>query len=209
MRSRVAGRLAVLSAAAGVCGAMLVPFVSIVHAVSAPLATADAQSAPPAVASVIKYWLEPPPPPDAGVVGQGQWLFRHWGCFLCHGSEGRGGVANPNYIKDTIPALNRIADWMLLYDAQDVAVIVDHLKRGTRLDTLVASPPVPRFAVFLAQYHSLQSLIRNGSVPGKKDPRGPTPTLRMPAWNQQLSEADVDAILAYLLTLRPATEPGR
>ena len=30
-------------------------------------------------------------------------------CTACHGKKGRGGVKNPNYIKDTIPNLNRLS----------------------------------------------------------------------------------------------------
>ena len=161
------------------------------------------QAVPVPARSVVKYWLEPPPPPDAGILGRGKWLFRQQGCFLCHGPEGQGGVANRNYVKDTIPALN-LAERMMLFEPEDVTAILDHMKRGSRLEALSDSPPVPRFNVFLAQYHSVQDVIRKGSVAGKKDPKGPTPPLKMPPWGQQLSDADIDAIVAYLLTLTPA-----
>ena len=162
-----------------------------------------AQAVPVPVRGIVKYWLEPPPPPDAGLIGRGKWLFRQQGCFLCHGPEGQGGVINKNYVKDTIPPLN-LAERMMLFEPEDVNAVLDHMKRGSRLEALEASPPVPRYNVFLAQYHSVEDVIRKGSVAGKKDPKGPVPPLKMPAWGQQLSNADIDAVVAYLLTLKPA-----
>lgn len=161
------------------------------------------QPAPVPVQSVVKYWLDPPPPTGAGPVARGKWLFRQQGCFLCHGPQGEGGVANKNYVKDTIPPLD-LAERMMLFEPEDVNAILDHMKHGTRLEVLADSPPVPRFNVFLAQYHSVQDVIRKGSVAGKKDPKGPVPPLKMPAWGRQLSDGDIDAVIAYLLTLKSA-----
>lgn len=62
----------------------------------------------------------PAPDPQAGVVERGKWLFRQQGCSLCHGPEGRGGVPNRNYLKDTIPLL-AVAEWMKL-EPEDVTV---------------------------------------------------------------------------------------
>lgn len=152
-----------------------------------------------------KYWLEPSPPPGAGPVERGKWLFRKKGCFTCHGQEGRGGVANWNYVKDTVPALNSLAEKLMLFDPEDVDTIVGEMERGHDLDSLVDSASVPHFNVFLAQCRSVRDVIRKGSASGKKDPLGPDPPLVMPAWGQRLSEADIDAIIAYLLTLRPGS----
>jgi mono/diheme cytochrome c family protein len=151
--------------------------------------------------SVVKYWLEPPPAAQAGVVERGKWLFRQKGCFLCHGPEGQGGVPNRNYIKDTIPRL-ALAEQMKL-EAEDVGPLLEQMKRGVRLDTLADSPPVPQFNVVLAQYHSIQDVIRKGNPAGKKDRKQLAPPLNMPKWEQELSEADIDAVIAYLLTAVP------
>lgn len=160
----------------------------------------------PSWASVEKYWLEPPPPPDASLVERGQWLFRQRGCITCHGSEGQGGVFNWNYVKDTIPALNTLAEKLMLFDPEDVDAIVEAMERRVPFEHLADSPPVPRFKVFLAQYRSVQDVIRKGNPPGKKDPNGPMPPLEMLAWGQRLSENDIDALIAYLLTLQPWEE---
>lgn len=160
------------------------------------------QPVPQAVLSpdaVVRYWEEPPPDAQAGVLERGKWLFRQQGCFLCHGPEGQGGVPNRNYVKDTIPPL-AVAEWMKL-EPEDVAPLLDQLRRGVRLETLEGSPPVPLFNVVLAQYQSVRELIRTGNPAGRKDPRQPAPPLNMPRWGRRLTDADIDAIIAYLLSL--------
>ncbi|MBI4456287.1 MAG: c-type cytochrome [Acidobacteria bacterium] len=155
---------------------------------------------------VRKYWLEPPPPAGASLVQRGAWLFRQKGCFLCHGPEGGRGVPNKNYVAGLVPALNTLAERLMLFDPEDVEAIVEQLEQGRDLESLTESPPVPRFNVFLAQYRSARDVIRNGSHPGKKNSRGPTPPLAMPTWDSILSKADIDALIAYLLTLQPWEE---
>lgn len=194
MNSRIAIPIAVLTTVLSVIGASA-------QSQSPGTPSPAGQTTPQ---SVIRYWLEPAPT-QAGVVERGKWLFRQKGCFLCHGPEGQGGVPNRNYIKDTIPRL-ALAEHMKLFEPEDVSAIVDHLKRGVRLDALADSPPVPRFNVVLAQYHSIQGVIRKGNPAGKKDPKGPRPPLNMPSWGRELSEADIDAIIAYLLNIVPGEE---
>lgn len=146
-----------------------------------------------------KYWLEPPPPADANLAERGRWLFRQKGCFTCHGPAGGGGVPNWNYVKGTVPALDTLAEKLMLFEPEDVRAILEQMEAGRDLESLFDSPPVPRFNAFLAQYRSVRNVIRQGSPPGRKDPHGPVPPLEMPAWGQQLSEPDIDAIIAYLL----------
>ena len=193
MSSRIAEAVAVLTTVLGASGAFAQP-----PGTPAP----SPQNTPQ---SVVKYWLEPAPA-QAGVVERGKWLFRQKGCFLCHGPAGEGGIANRNYIKDTIPRL-ALAEQMKLFEAQDVTAIVEQMKRGVRLDTLEASPPAPQFNVVLAQYHSIADVIRKGNPAGKKDSKKPAPPLNMPGWGRELSDADIDALIAYLLSAVPKEEP--
>ncbi len=151
----------------------------------------------------VEYWREPPPPEDAGLVRRGEWLFRQKGCFTCHGPAGQGGVPNLNYVKDTVPALNILSQTMFLFSPEDVRFVVEHLERRVPLESLEQDAPVPRFSVVLAQYESIRDVIRRGNPAGKKDPSGPIPPLEMPTWKSRLSDADIDAIIAYLLTQRP------
>jgi len=149
--------------------------------------------------SVRRYWLERPPV-NGGVVERGEWLFRQKGCFLCHGPAGKGGVANRNYIRDTVPRLSP-AQLLKLEEPEDVVTVLEHFKRGIPLDSL-AKDSVPRLEVVLAQYHTIRDLIQSGRTPAKKDANGPVPPLKMPSWRRDLSPADIDAILAYLLNTR-------
>jgi len=193
MSSRIAKALAVLTSGLSAIGAF---------GQSPGTPAPPAQNTPQ---SVVRYWLEPAPA-QTGVVERGKWLFRQKGCFLCHGPEGEGGIPNRNYIKDTIPRL-ALAEHMKLYEPEDVSAVLEQLKRGVRLDALEDSPPVPRFNVVLAQYHSIRDVIRKGNPAGKKDPKGPSPPLNMPRWIRELSDADIDAIIAYLLSAVPGEEP--
>ncbi len=146
------------------------------------------------------YWLLPPPE-DASRVERGRWLYRQKGCFNCHGTNGAGGVANFNYIDDAVPALDTAAEKMFLFFPEEIDAIIEPLERGVPLASLEDDPPTRRFAATLAQYESIRGVIKNGNPPGKKDPDGPEPPLRMPAWAHHLSDDDIDAIIAYSLAL--------
>ena len=77
-------------------------------------------------------------------------------------------MSNRNYVNDTIPRL-ALAEQMRL-EPEDVSPLVEQMKLGVRLETLAESPPVPEFNVVLAQYRSIQDVIRKGNAAGKKDP---------------------------------------
>lgn len=156
------------------------------------------------------YWLLPPPPSDASRTERGRWLFRRKGCFNCHGANGAGGVANWNYIDDVVPALDTMAERMFLFFPEDIEAIIEPLERGVALASLDDNPPTRRFGATLAQYDSVRGVIENGNPSGKKDPDGPEPPLRMPAWRHHLSDDDIDALIAYSLSLpleKPESDP--
>lgn len=153
-----------------------------------------------------KYWLSPSPPPGATLVERGKWLFHQKGCGTCHGESGEGGIRNFNYVSGTVPELRNLASKMFLYFPEDVQEIVDQLESGRPLEELQETTSLPRFNVVLAQYNSIRDLIRGGNPAGKLDPEGPPPPLEMPAWRFILSERDIDAVIAYLLTLQYSDE---
>ncbi|MBI4615347.1 MAG: c-type cytochrome [Planctomycetes bacterium] len=144
-----------------------------------------------------------PDAPEESAVARGWRLFNEMGCRSCHGAGGRGGVTNPNYIKDTVPPLHTLADRMMLFDREDVEEIVRILEQGSSLHSLEDDPPVPRFNAALAQYDAIREVIQNGITAGRKDPEGIAPPINMPSWRHLLSDADVDAIIAWLLTQQP------
>jgi mono/diheme cytochrome c family protein len=149
-----------------------------------------------------EYWLAEEPE-DASLVERGQWLFRRHACFSCHGRDGHGGVRNPNYAKETVPALDVLAEQAYLYHPEDIETIVALLERRTPLEDLWDNPPVPLFHAVLGKYQAVRDIIRKGSPAGKLDPEGREPPLSMPTWGQQLTDDDIDALIAYLLTLEP------
>lgn len=148
----------------------------------------------------------PPGEASAGFLSRGEYLFRSKGCVTCHGPGARGGVANPNYIKDKVPALNVLADSVQLWEPEDVETIIHLLEEGRDLASLEGDPPVERYPIFLAQFQALRDRVCNGNEAGKKDPGGPEPPLQMPAWRAVLSDRDIDAILGYLLSQFPWDE---
>ncbi|OGX40268.1 MAG: hypothetical protein A3C53_06905 [Omnitrophica WOR_2 bacterium RIFCSPHIGHO2_02_FULL_68_15] len=97
---------------------------------------------------------------------RGRAVFQKYGCVGCHGTDGRGGVKNPNAATGgEVPPLTYVA-------------------QGFTTD-------------------QLKQLIRAGRYPTKADPRGPTPPLWMPTWKDKLSDEELDAVTAYLVSLYP------
>ncbi len=170
------------------------------------VAVTDGAPVPPPLPSLGEFWKTPAPPAGASRVEHGKWLFQERGCFACHGEGGKGGVANPNYLKDTVPALNTLAERMKLEEPEDAQAIIAQLEKGAPLSSLSSAPPMRRFNVVLAQYDAIRDVIRKGSPSGMKDPAGPPPPLVMPAWGPRLTDFDIDAIIAWLLTQQPWEE---
>lgn len=141
---------------------------------------------------------DPDPRPAEGGVVLGKWLFRR-NCSACHGPEGIGGTINPNYIKDTYPQLNILAEKMMIGDSEDAKVVIEALAKGQDLEQ--ADLDIAKVNVVLAQFKALRDVVRKGSQPGKKDPQGPDPTA-MPTWANLLKDEEIYAIFAYLISLQ-------
>ncbi len=144
-----------------------------------------------------------PPPPGATLVEQGAFLFSDKGCANCHGKGGSGGVKNPNYLAGTVPQNNLLAEKMRLFEREDAQSAIALLEKRADLDALQSAPPFKSYPQFLAQYHAVHDLILNGNRAGKKDPAGPVPPLNMPSWRHQVSDEDVNALVAYLISQYP------
>lgn len=144
------------------------------------------------------------PSPSLPSIKRGHRLYLEVGCAVCHGPAGEGGVLNPNYVKDTIPALNTVAERMVLYEPEDVEMVLSALANLSPGDTLrnAEELDVPRAPVVVAQYESIRDVILMGNPGGKKDPSGKAP-LDMPAWEEKLTAAEVNHLIAFLLTLYP------
>lgn len=137
----------------------------------------------------------------------GEHLYTSTGCATCHGDDGQGGIYNPNYINEYVPELNTLAERMKIYWEEDADIMVDIMGKGVSLETLESNPPIENFSRFLAQYNSVRSKIRDGSPQVQKlDREGPEPPLTMPSWKHQLSDKEVDAVIAYLISRFPWEE---
>ncbi len=51
--------------------------------------------------------------------------------------------------------------------------------------------------------------IKDGAVPIPTDSRQPLPLLVMPKWKEQLKDAEIDAVVDYLFTLKPKGPAGK
>lgn len=127
-------------------------------------------------------------------------------CSACHGPRGSKGRVNPGYVKERIPNINVIAETMMLFEKEDAQAIIEPLKAGIPLETLLEDPPVARFNVVLAQYKSIFQTIKDGSIAGKENSDGPDPPYHMPRWAERLTDSEVNALIAFLLGEYPWEE---
>jgi mono/diheme cytochrome c family protein/predicted nucleic acid-binding Zn-ribbon protein len=137
---------------------------------------------------------------------RGRILYETYRCAACHGEGGVGGVENPNYAKGTVPALDKAAEVMMLYDEEDTEAVMREIVRGIPLDSLLDDPPVRRFGAVVAKYHLLRDTILNGNSAGRADPEGPDPPYHMPSWDEIFDSRQVDDLLVYLLSEYPWDE---
>jgi mono/diheme cytochrome c family protein len=150
------------------------------------------------------YWRAPQPEVEAGRLARGGWQFQVNGCVTCHGAGGRGGVTNPNSMNATVPELSTLGRRTFLFTPVDAAAFGGLLGSGWRLEDIEEAPSVPLFKAVKTQYLSYRQLVREGRRSAKLHPAGPRPPLDMPAWQSRLSDADIDGILAYLVSLSEA-----
>jgi mono/diheme cytochrome c family protein len=54
----------------------------------------------------------------------------------------------------------------------------------------------------------LKVKIKNGVSPARADPSGPEPLVAMPRWGEVLKEDELDAVAAYVLSLKPDASVG-
>ncbi|MBI5508637.1 MAG: c-type cytochrome [Deltaproteobacteria bacterium] len=159
-----------------------------------------------AVAPGCRHGGERPASTPRAVVDHGQLLFASMGCESCHGPRGSGGVRNYNYVKDVVPQNNLLAERLQLFEPDDAETVLALIDKGADLAALETTPPFKTYSRFLAQYKAVQDLIKNGNRAGKKDPAGPAPPLSMPAWREQLTDRDIESLIAFLLAQFPWDE---
>lgn len=136
--------------------------------------------------------------PTLSLLERGEKTFQLY-CRACHGSKGEGGVKNPNYANDEIPALDLIAERMFLYEKEDAEVLIRALEEFGDLTLADPQPDIPRFPLVLAQYHAIKEVIVNGNPAAKLHPEGPSP-FNMPSWRKSIRVEEINAVIAYLIS---------
>lgn len=105
-------------------------------------------------------------------IERGREVYRKYGCAGCHGSEGKGGVPNPNSkTAEQVPGLTYVAD----------GYTKDELKER----------------IFKGQRE----------IPAM-DAKRPSPPLYMPAWGAVIKDAELNDLVAYLISLKPKGGDG-
>lgn len=103
-----------------------------------------------------------------GKAADGQAAAKRLGCFGCHGPEGRGLVSNPGSLKGYTPA----------WDGADYAELVES---PAEFKQWVRNGITDRFRANPAARHFVEGEV-----------------IRMPAYHGQVSDADLEALLAYV-----------
>lgn len=117
-------------------------------------------------------------PAAKGFTERGRELFTELGCHACHGEDGVGGVDNLNYVLGTVPALDVMAERLMLMQPEDARKVIDMLEQGVDPASFADDPPFPDDHRFLAQYGVVTTVIKKGATAAKKDPAGPPPLFK-------------------------------
>jgi len=143
---------------------------------------------------------------DEGIVAHGEYLYRRMACGACHGPEGRGGVANYNYVQGHIVDHVHLATRMFLRDAASAARFVDWLAQQQSGEAPAPETELSGFGIVRARLEAAMALVRDGKNAARADLDGPVPPLQMPAWKHRLTDAQIRSIMAYLVSLNPWDE---
>ena len=140
-------------------------------------------------------------PDGATLVDRGALLYAQKGCITCHGPGGRGGLPNLNSTNGTAPRHDTTASKLFLRTPEDAESFLALLEASGDLEA-VEEPDVQAFPAVRARFRNAKEIVRKGRFTAKADPRGPQPPLQMPAWQYLLAERQIDALLAYFVSLQ-------
>jgi mono/diheme cytochrome c family protein len=140
-------------------------------------------------------------PTAAGAVALGEYLYQTMGCVTCHGIQGRGGVKNYNYIKETVPAHHRTAEKLFLTDGDDRETFLGLIQKGADPGNPEEPPDISRYRLVVSRFKAAVDLIENGKNAARLDMAGPEPPLQMPAWKAKLNRKEIHAVMGYFVSL--------
>ena len=161
---------------------------------------------PPAIACPLCLPDYGPPPVTDRFVEIGAYLYKQKGCITCHGPEGRGGIANPNSTKTTVPDHFTTANKLFLDSQEDAEALIELVEHEPDLTEVDEPPEIERFPIVLTRFANAEEIIRTGRYSAKLEPEGPEPPLQMPAWKYLVEEREIDALLVYFVSLYPWEE---
>jgi mono/diheme cytochrome c family protein len=144
-------------------------------------------------------------PSGTSVIDRGRAVYRKMGCATCHGEGGRGGVRNVNALPtEQVTALDHLAEklWLRGPTASDIETALGLLEEGQSFGTLF-----PDQDSFPRRYETISESIRAGQLTPRKDPAGPDPPLQMPAMKARLLPEEIDAVMAYLISVYDRAGP--
>jgi mono/diheme cytochrome c family protein len=142
-----------------------------------------------------------PAPDPTDFRERGSYLYIARGCVTCHGPEGRGGVANDNSANSPVPAHDTMAEKLFLSSPEDAEIFIATLETTGDLGSLDPPPEIAMFPVVATRFENAKEIIRTGRYPSKASPAGPEPPLQMPAWRYIVDEREMDALIAYFVSL--------
>jgi hypothetical protein len=110
-------------------------------------------------------------------------------------------VPNPNSTIESPPPHDTTAQKLFLASEEDARAFIDLVCREPDLEDLPEEPEIARFPIVRTRYANAEQIVRTGRYTAKLDPAGPEPPLQMPAWQYLLEEREIDALLAYFVSL--------
>jgi len=161
---------------------------------------------PPAIVCTLCLPDYGPPPVTDRLADLGAYLYQKKGCITCHGPEGRGGIANPNSTKTTVPDHWTTAQKLFLASEDDAEAFIELVEREPDLSAVEDPPEIARLPVVMARYANAEEIIRTGRYSARLQPDGPEPPLQMPAWKFLVDDREIDALLVYFVSLYPWEE---
>ena len=124
-------------------------------------------------------------------VDVGQARFDRLACATCHGPGGSAGLPNPGSETGFVPTLNDLADRMALTNSDDAQSVIALIE--SQADLAAADPPFAGYPAFLEQLDMIRDTIKNGRT---------GTGMAMPPWGSRLNDAEVDGLIAYLISLK-------
>ena len=86
-----------------------------------------------------------------------------------------------------------------MYDEHSADRFLATLEEFGDLNRTNPAPDLPRYTAILARYDAIRDRILNGAWANKRDPKGPAP-FNMPSWRKSLTDDEVSAVIAYLVS---------